>query len=87
MTIERNYWLIKLNNVIHEETVHIRLYSPIGTADNLTWGLFQSIDFLGKPITGPLVFARQAMTTDEVRDYLSKKVKIVRDIKLITSAY
>lgn len=87
LTFERNYLLIRLNTVAHEEKVYIRLYSPIGTADNIAWGFFQSIDYLGKPISGPIVFSRDEMSSDEVRNYISKKVEVVQDMKLITSVY
>jgi hypothetical protein len=83
LSIERNFWLIDLAAVAHKEKIHIRLYDPIGTADDFTWGFFLSIDYLGNPITGPILFSRSPVSLETVMEHISKKVGIKEDMRLM----
>jgi hypothetical protein len=82
LSFERNFWLIKLNSK-HEEGVSIRLYKPITTAHERTWGLYLSFDFQGRAMAGPLVISKQEIIDVEILKFLSEKVSIQSKVRLI----
>lgn len=81
---ERNFWLIRLKAIMHDEEVSIRLFNPISTADEIVWGLYLSLDFQGNPIAGPVVISRKELSPDEMLQFLSGKLKVDNKMKLIT---
>lgn len=84
VSLERNFWLVKLKAVKHDEEVQIRLFAPIPTQDIYTWGLSLAVDFLGNPISRPFVISRRELTDEEAEDLLIKKAKINSKYKILS---
>jgi hypothetical protein len=80
---ERNFWLIRLNAIQHQEEVLIRLHSPIATQDAITWGLYLGLDFEGNASSGPVMISRKQIPTDDVLPLLLEKVKVNGKLKLL----
>jgi hypothetical protein len=86
MSFERNFLLVKLRAVKHEEEVSIRLFNPIPTADAYTWGLFLSLDFQGNPIAGPVAISRRELSPADALELLLDKTKVHANMKVLTLA-
>jgi hypothetical protein len=83
LSFERNFWLIKLRALKHKEEASIRLFSPITTADERTWGLFLALDFQGRAIAAPLVISKEEMTDTDVLKLFSDKVSVQSKTRVI----
>ena len=71
---ERNFLLIKLKTIEHEEGVSMRFLDPVEPADSLTWGLWLSFDYHGDLFAGPIVISRKELQEKEYFDYITTKI-------------
>lgn len=83
LSFERNFWLIKLHALKHKEEVSIRLFSPITTADEKTWGLYLGLDFQGRSSSGPIVISKEEMTDTDVLKLFSEKISVQSKMRFI----
>jgi hypothetical protein len=85
LLFERNFWLVRLNGVTHEEELLIRLISPIPTEDASTWGLYLGIDVQGKAIAGPIMVSREELSVAEASEFLMEKTRVYSKMRLLTA--
>lgn len=82
---ERNFWLVRLSGVGHEEEILIRLFSPIPAENTSTWGLYLGIDFEGKPAAGPIMISREELPTASASELLQEKTRVHSRMRLLTA--
>jgi hypothetical protein len=85
LLLERNFWLVRLKGVKHEEEVVIRLFSPVPTGDAATWGLWLGIDFQGNPMAGPVMISREEVSIADALEFFSDKTKVHSKMRLLTA--
>jgi len=83
LSFERNFWLIKLHALKHKEEVSIRLFSPITTAHEKTWGLYLGLDFQGRSAAGPIVISQEEMPDADILKLFSEKISVQSKMRVI----
>ena len=84
LVFERNFWLVRLKGIKHDEEVYIRLINPIPTQDTRTQGLFLSLDYNGIATAGPVLISRKEILQDKVKKIFFNKIKIDNEARLIS---
>jgi hypothetical protein len=85
LLFERNFWLVRLSGVEHEEELLIRLLTPIPTEKASTWGLYLGIDVQGRPVAGPILVTREELPVADASGVLLEKTKVHSRMRLLTA--
>lgn len=79
---ERNYLVILLRGVKHEEEVQMRLFDIIPTGQDLAFGLVMGVDFDNQPQAFVRVISRRELANKEAEDLLSSKTMVKDNVTL-----
>ena len=74
--VDKNYLLILLKGVKHEEEIQMRFFNIIPTGQDMTLGLAMGIDFNGKPQCLVRIMSRKKLTNKKASEILRSKTII-----------
>ena len=82
ISVEKNYLLILLKGVKHEEEVQMRFSNIIPTGQDIAYGLAMGVDFDNKPQCLVRIMSRKELTEEEAKEVLLSKT-IIREPGII----